>query len=139
MTAAVNRLDIGGNREQYRRKHMKTLLLLLVTLGLASTTFAQANQRQETTLTGTLQGGRIAVGGESTGWALDYRDATGQQSVEVELPREVMARAKSGASVRLTGTFATREYVERGTVRIFRVSRLENVATAAAKSRRPAK
>src|SRR5207245_3552941 len=131
-----NRLDIGGNSEQYRREHMKTLLLLLVTLGLASSAFAQANQRHETTLTGTLQGGRIAVGGESTGWALDYRDATGRHSVEVELPRDVMARAKSGATVRLTGTFATREYVERGTVRIFRVTRLENVA-AATKSSQP--
>ncbi len=108
---------------------MKTLLFILMTLGLVSVAFAQA---QEVTLTGTLQGGRIAIGGESTGWALQYRDANGQQSVEVELPRELMARARSGATVRLTGTFATREYVERGTVRIFRVSRLEETTMAAA-------
>ncbi|HEY3159286.1 MAG TPA: hypothetical protein VGJ78_10035 [Vicinamibacterales bacterium] len=106
---------------------MKTLLLFVITSGVASLAFAQA---QEITLTGTLEGGRIAIGGESTGWALEYRDATGQRSVEVELPRDLMSRARSGAMVRATGTFATRQYVERGTVRIFRVSRLEEVTTA---------
>lgn len=113
---------------------MKTLMLFLLTFGVASIAFAQA---QEVTLTGTLQGGRIAIGGESTGWALEYRDATGQHSVEVELPRELMARARSGATVRLTGTFATREYVERGSVRIFRASRLEDTTTASSTGRLP--
>jgi 4-carboxymuconolactone decarboxylase len=112
---------------------MKILLLLLITFGIASTVFAQAGQGQEVTLTGTLQGGRIAIGGETTGWALEYRDAAGQHSVEVELPRELMVRARSGASVRVTGTFATREYVERGSVRIFRVSRLEEARLEEAK------
>jgi len=106
---------------------MKSLLLFVLTSGVASLAFAQA---QEITLTGTLQGGRIAIGGESTGWALEYRDATGQHSVEVELPRDLMSRARSGAMVRATGTFATRQYVERGSVRIFRVSRLEEATTA---------
>ena len=113
---------------------MKTLMLMLMTFGVAAIAFAQA---QEVTLTGTLQGGRLAIGGESTGWALEYRDATGQHSVEVELPRELMARARSGATVRLTGSFATREYVERGSVRIFRVSRLEDTSTASAAGRLP--
>jgi len=53
---------------------MKTLMLILMTFGVAAIAFAQA---QEVTLTGTLQGGRLAIGGESTGWALEYRDATG--------------------------------------------------------------
>ena len=113
---------------------MKTLMLILMTFGVAAIALAQA---QEVTLTGTLQGGRLAIGGESTGWALEYRDATGQHSVEVELPRELMARARSGATVRLTGMFATREYVERGSVRIFRVSRLEDTSTAASAGRLP--
>ncbi|HKC58256.1 MAG TPA: hypothetical protein VKC35_19120 [Vicinamibacterales bacterium] len=107
---------------------MKTLLLFAITSGVASIAFAQA---QEITLTGTLQGGRIAIGGESTGWALEYRDATGPHSVEVELPRDLMSRARSGAMVRVTGTFATRQYVERGSVRIFRVARLEEAVSAA--------
>jgi len=111
---------------------MKTLLLHLIALGVASTAIAQGRADQEVTLTGTLQGGRIAIGGESTGWALEYRDGTGQHSVEVELPRDLMARATSGAMVRLTGTFTTRQYVERGSVRIFRVTRLEEASASPA-------
>ena len=114
---------------------MKTLLLFVITSGIASLAIAQA---QEITLTGTLQGGRIAIGGESTGWALEYRDDTGRHSVEVELPRELMSRARSGATVRVTGTFGTRQYVERGSVRTFRVSRLEDVSTAATPAAPPA-
>jgi 4-carboxymuconolactone decarboxylase len=130
-TAAVNGLDIGVNREQYRRKAMKTLLLLLITLGLPMSAFAQSAS-QKVTLTGTLRGGRIAIGGETTGWLLEYRDASGEHSVEVELPRELMTRARSGATVRVTGVFTNREYVERGTVRVFRVSRLDEANTDAA-------
>jgi 4-carboxymuconolactone decarboxylase len=109
---------------------MKTLLLHLIALGVASTAIAQGRGDQEVTLTGTLQGGRLAIGGESTGWMLEYRDATGPHSVEVELPRDLMARARSGVMARLTGTFTTRQYVERGSVRIFRVTRLEDAAAS---------
>jgi 4-carboxymuconolactone decarboxylase len=109
---------------------MKTLLLLLTTFGLPVTVFAQT-AGQDVTLTGTLRGGRIAIGGETTGWTLEYRDSSGDHSIEVDLPRELMARARSGATVRVTGSFGTRNYVERGAVRIFRVSRLDEVNTAA--------
>ena len=106
---------------------MKILLLLLTTFGLPVTVFAQT-ACQDVTLTGTLRGGRIAIGGETTGWTLEYRDPSGEHSIEVELPRELMARARSDAMVRVTGSFATRNYVERGAVRIFRVSRLDEVS-----------
>lgn len=109
---------------------MKTLLVHLIALGMASGAFAQAakdTKAKEVTLTGTLQGGRVAVGGESTGWTLDYRDETGKHSVDVELPGALITRAKSGTTVRLTGTFITREYVERGPVRIFTVTKLETL------------
>jgi hypothetical protein len=48
--------------------------------------------------------------------------------VEVDLPRDLLTRAKSGAAVKLTGTYVTREYVERGAVRILRVTKLEEIA-----------
>jgi 4-carboxymuconolactone decarboxylase len=109
---------------------MKHLLLLFTTFILSVTAFAQTTG-QEVTLTGTLRGGRIAIGGETTGWTLEYRDASGEHSIEVELPRDVMARARDGATVRMAGSFATRNYVERGAVRIFRVRRLDEVSAAA--------
>jgi hypothetical protein len=132
-TATLNGLDILGNREQYKRKAMKTfLLVLLFTSAFVPIVFAQASQAQEVTLTGTLQGGRIAIGGETTGWALEYRDSTGSHSIEVELPGALAARARSGAMVKLTGTIVMREYVERGSTRVLRVSRLEDGTAAAA-------
>lgn len=106
---------------------MKVLLLHLIALGVAVTALAQTPPK-EVTLTGTLRGGRIAIGGESTGWALEYRDASGPHSVEVELPRDLLARARSGATVKLTGTYVTREYVERGPTRIFHVTKIEETA-----------
>jgi 4-carboxymuconolactone decarboxylase len=112
---------------------MKTfLLVLLFASAFVPIVFAQASQAQEVTLTGTLQGGRIAIGGETTGWALEYRDSTGPHSIEVELPGALAARARSGAMVKLTGTIVTREYVERGSTRILRVSRLEDGTAVAA-------
>src|ERR1051325_9813014 len=106
---------------------MKTILMQLVALGGAGAALAQPSDKP-VTLTGTLKGGIIAIGGGSTGGALEYRDATGPHSVEVDLPRDLAARAKSGATVKLTGTYVTREYVERGTVRILRVTKLEEIA-----------
>lgn len=111
---------------------MKTfLLLLLSTSAFVPIVIAQTSQAQEITLTGTLQGGRIAIGGETSGWALEYRDGTGPHSIEVELPGALAARARSGATVKLTGTIVTREYVERGSTRVLRVSRLEDGTAAA--------
>ena len=109
---------------------MKTLLLLITTFGLPLVAFAQA-AGQDVTLTGTLRGGRIAIGGETTGWTLEYRDSSGEHSIEVELPRELLTRARSGATVRVTGSIATRNYVERGAVRILRASRLDEVSAGA--------
>jgi 4-carboxymuconolactone decarboxylase len=118
---------------------MKTfLLVLLVASASASIVIAQANQGQEVTLTGTLQGGRIAIGGETTGWALEYRDGAGPHSIEVELPGALAARTRSGATVTLTGTIVMREYVERGATRVLRVSRLEAAAAATTPPARPA-
>jgi len=111
---------------------MKTLLLHVLALGIASVACAQGSQGQEVTLTGTLQGGRIAIGGETTGWVLQYRDSTGEHSVEVVLPQSALVQATSGATVRVTGVFATRQYVERGAVRVFNVARVEEAATPGA-------
>jgi 4-carboxymuconolactone decarboxylase len=108
---------------------MKTLLLLFTTFGLPLAAFAQA-AGQDVTLTGTLRGGRIAIGGETTGWTLEYRDSSGAHSIEVELPRELLAGARSGATVRVTGSVATRNYIERGTVRILRVRRLDEISAS---------
>lgn len=110
---------------------MRILLSVLMSLGVTAIAAAQSANR-EVTLTGVLESGRIAIGGESSGFELRYQDASGQHSIEVQLPRELIAAVKTGVRVRLTGTYATREYVERGAVRIFRVTKIEEVTGASA-------
>jgi 4-carboxymuconolactone decarboxylase len=114
---------------------MKTLLLQVMAVAVATGAFAQSNRNNGTavTLTGTLTGGRVAIGGETTGWTLQYRDDSGEHSVEVVLPQQALAQAKSGDTVTVTGVFTTRQYVERGSVRVFTVTTL----TPAAATRRP--
>src|SRR5262245_13923271 len=122
-----------GTASSIGSKPMKTLLMLL----LSATVFvpvvaAQSGQGEEVTLLGTLQGGRVAIGGETTGWTLDYRDESGSYSIEVELPPSLLPQVRSGAAVRLTGVFVSKSYVERGAVRIFRVTRVEAQSAPAA-------
>src|SRR2546423_8838679 len=84
--------------------------LLLGTLIISSAAFAQAVDGKDVTLTGTLRGDRIAAGGESTGWALQYKDKGGDHTVEVQLPAALATRSRTPEVVTLTGTFGTREY-----------------------------
>ena len=100
-----------------------TFALALFLFGAAPLAMAQAKP-EEVTLTGTLRGDRIAAGGDSTGWALQYKDKDGDHTVEVQLPAALATRSRTPEVVTLTGTFGTREYVERGTVRIFRVTKI---------------
>jgi hypothetical protein len=64
---------------------------------------------------GALQSGWMAIGGESTGWAL----MTGAGSIEVDVSRvQDTAQALNGTRVRISGRLIDRQYVERGAVRI---------------------
>ena len=99
-----------------------TAVVTLILVGVVAVTFAQTRPPQRVTLTGTLRGDRIAAGGESTGWSLRYKDKDGEHTVEVVLPAALATRPRDPATVTLTGTFGTREYVERGTVPVFRVT-----------------
>src|ERR1051326_6766844 len=101
-----------------------TFLLTLMLAGTVPLAFAQAKTPAPVTLTGTLRGDRIAAGGESTGWSLQYKDKDGEHTVEVQLPEALTTRARTPEVVTVTGTFGTREYVERGTVRVFRVTKI---------------
>jgi hypothetical protein len=68
------------------------------------------------TLTGKLEGGKVAIGGETTGWTLTYRDTTGEHTIEVELSPGLRKKVLGGETVRIAGTMETRERVERGKV-----------------------
>src|SRR5689334_2658721 len=105
---------------------MKTTFAVILMLSAAAAlASAQAKPPEPVTITGTLRGDRIAAGGESSGWSLQYKDKDGQHTVDVELPAALATRPRTPSVVTVTGTFGTREYVERGTVRIFRVTKID--------------
>src|ERR1051326_271454 len=102
-----------------------TFLLTLMLAGTVPLAFAQAKTPAPVTLTGTLRGDRIAAGGESSGWSLQYKDKAGAHTVEVELPAALATRPREPAMVTVTGTFGTHAYIERGAVRVFRVTKID--------------
>lgn len=83
---------------------------------------------KKTTLIGKLEKGRVAVGGETTGWILHYRVDAKPQTIEVDFGKEFAGKGRHGATVRVTGTLVARNYVERGTVSVLVVSDLEEIA-----------
>jgi cytochrome c-type biogenesis protein CcmE len=79
------------------------------------------------TLEGTLKSGKVAVGGETTGWELSYTDATGKHAIEVAFSKALLQTVRNGQNVRITGTIVTRDRVERGPVRVLVASEVEEV------------
>ena len=78
---------------------------------------------QPVTLTGTLRGGLMAIGGETTGWTLVGDAQTGGTELDVSAVRAEAERL-DGKRVTVTGTLTDRKYVERGTVRVLKVDRI---------------
>ena len=70
------------------------------------------------TLSGKLQGGLVAIGGESTGWQLGYSGSKGLARIEVEMKAIKEAATFEGAEVTISGTISSRKYLERGAVLI---------------------
>ncbi len=86
------------------------------------------------TLKGKLEGGRMAIGGETTGWQLDYTDAKGAAaSLEVDVSAIKNAAALDGATVEITGELIAKQYVERGSVLILKASSITKAGSPPAK------
>jgi hypothetical protein len=83
----------------------------------------QVPEGTEVSLTGTLKGGMMAIGGETTGWVLHYQRPEGARAIEVDLS-ELRGESVQGP-VRVTGKIIRREYVERGSVLILRATKIE--------------
>ena len=78
---------------------------------------------QPQTLTGTLRGGMMGVGGETTGWVLAGDGATG--GIEVDVSRvKPQAKQLDGQRVAVTGMMRDKDYVERGTVRVLVIDQI---------------
>ncbi len=75
-------------------------------------------------ITGELEGGIMAIGGETTGWLLKYATKAGKQSIEVDCSA-LPADSVPDGRVRVTGTVVTKNYVERGPTLILKATKVE--------------
>jgi len=85
---------------------------------------AAAGAPERSGMTDTLQGGAVAIGGETTGWRLVGDGQTGGIDLDVS---KVQARAKAldGKRVTVTGHMTEREWPERGKVQVLVVEKIE--------------
>ena len=83
-----------------------------------------------TTFTGTLRGGMMAVGGETTGWTLVGDAQTG--GIQVDVWRvKAQAQRLDGRRVTITGRMTDKEYVESGKTQILVAEKIEPAADPA--------
>ncbi len=83
----------------------------------------EASQKMEV-FTGMLEGGVMAIGGETTGWRLVGDGEAGALMVDVSAVNE-QAEKLNGQRVTITGHITTRDYVERGKVTVLIAKRIQ--------------
>lgn len=76
------------------------------------------------TFTGTLEGGVMAIGGETTGWRLIGDGESGSLELDVSQVAD-QAEKLDGQRVTITGRVTTRQYIERGEVTILVAQRMQ--------------
>ena len=89
----------------------------------ASTSAASA-ATQPTEFSGTLRGGAVAIGGETTGWRLEGDGATGGLDLDVSNVKQ-RAQALQGRRVNVSGKMASRNWPERGATQVLVVDRID--------------
>ncbi len=72
-------------------------------------------------LTGQLEGGIMAIGGETPGWRLTYLTKDGKRTLDVDCSALPADKIPEGP-VRITGKVITKNYVERGPTQILNAS-----------------
>ena len=99
---------------------MKAILfVVLIQLGNVSVAnSAAAKAELEVSLSGTLHGGIMAIGGETTGWELAYSKNAQRSTVEVDMEAIEKAMSFDGKKVTISGELGVKNYLERGAVRI---------------------
>lgn len=82
---------------------------------------------QNNFFTGTLRGGAVAVGGETTGWRLIGDGQTGGIDLDVSKLRD-RAKSLDGQRVTVTGRMTTRTWPERGPTQVLVIETIEPAA-----------
>ena len=85
---------------------------------------AAAGAPERSGITGTLQGGAVAIGGETTGWRLVGDGQTGGIDLDVSKVQD-RAKALDGKRVTVTGNMTERDWPERGKVQVLVADKIE--------------
>ncbi len=89
-----------------------------------ATSRAAAGAPERSGMTGTLQSGAVAVGGETTGWRLVGDGQTGGIEVDVSKVQD-RAKALDGTRVMITGHMTERDWPERGKTQVLVAEKIE--------------
>ena len=88
---------------------------------------SRSTATQPTSFTGTLRGGAVAIGGETTGWRLEGDGQTG--GIELDVSRiQRRARSLDGKRVTIRGRMTTRSWTERGQTQVLVAETIEEAA-----------
>lgn len=76
-------------------------------------------------LSGKLEGKVMAIGGETTGWRLQYSSGGKKATIEVDMKGIKDAEKLEGKEVAVSGKIVAKQYVERGKVLILAAVKIE--------------
>ena len=94
------------------------LLILIQLINASAANSFIAKSEQEVNLSGTLHGGIVAIGGETTGWELAYSKNGLRSTIEVDMEAIKKAIIFDGEKVTISGELGVKNHLERGAVRI---------------------
>ncbi len=113
--------------------------IVILDQGLADTgsaavmpVFPVIKEGETVTLTGKVQGGVMALGGETTGWLMPYISAQGPKTIEVDFTTATGDKPLNGQEFKVTGKIVLKSYVERGPTLILLATKVEKASASAA-------
>jgi len=82
-------------------------------------------QEHQVHLEGNLEGGVMAIGGETTGWVLNFKEGGEEKSIEVDMSAIDLADIFGGKDVKIAGEIISKQYTTRGTVLVLKAAKIQ--------------
>ncbi len=122
--AVSARLEKSGSRHSSIPTEAGNIISLADTKNAAGNNEPVVKEGAEITLSGRLKGGMAGIGGEHTGWVLEYQTKAGPQTIEVDLSGIDATKTHEGPA-RITGKIFKKNYIERGPVLILKAIKID--------------
>lgn len=105
--------------------HSEKLTEFVIARALGEDFLLESQKQHPVTLEGKLEGGIMAIGGETTGWQLTYQSGGKANTIDVDMSATEVADIYDGKEVKISGRVISKAYVERGTVLIFIAEKIQ--------------